>query len=387
MTQQVGSRAAALPAAIGPYEVVKLLGSGAFGDVYLARHPVLERDVALKILRSLSDQAVQRFLREAKVLAKMDHPNIVRVYDAGQHEKNYYLASAFIAGRDLNAFVQMGGMEPRRAVRLIVQLLEALAYAHERGVLHRDVKPANAMVDDKDHLYLMDFGLAGLAGLGDEGGARMTHDGAVMGTPSFMSPEQAAGKTQEIGPAADLYSAGVALYQVLTGRLPFEEPFPLVVYHVVNTVPPPPSRFRPDLSPVLEKICLKALAKNPAERFASGREFADALQKWLKQPATASRQPAPPPVPAPPVAPQSATVAPQNTVESAPQPRTRPKPVAKAEPAVPPPPEKSRTGLFIVLAVLAVAVLGAGVFVSLRAQRGQPKSRQQQLIESKQKKK
>src|SRR5579884_2181539 len=178
---------------VGRYEVRARLGAGAFGAVYRAYDPQLEREVALKMLRQetlASPQAVERFRREAKAAARMLHPNIVPVHDAGQHGNDFYIASAFIAGGTLSAQVPEKGMEPTRAVGLVVQLLDALAYAHSQGVLHRDVKPDNCLVDDQGRLYLTDFGLAGWR---EQQRSRMTKLGAVLGTAAYMAPEQAKG--------------------------------------------------------------------------------------------------------------------------------------------------------------------------------------------------
>jgi serine/threonine-protein kinase len=257
------------------------LGAGAFGLVYRGHDPGLGRDVAIKVLRPEtlgSSRHVQRFLREAQVVAHLLHGNIVPVYQLGQHAGSYFIASAFIAGQPLSAVIPEKGMEAPRAVALVLQLLEALAYAHARGVLHRDVKPSNLMIDEHGHLWLMDFGLAGWVGQSE---GRMTKLGTVMGTPSYMPPEQAAGDVQRVGPASDQYSAGVVLYELLTGALPFEGgPPPVLLYNILHTPPVPPSQWRKDLDPALEAICLKALAKKPAERFADCRAFADALQPW-----------------------------------------------------------------------------------------------------------
>ncbi len=283
------------PASIGPYPVRRKLGEGAFGVVYLCHDDDLDRDVAVKVLRAAalgSEKHSQRFLREAKVVAKMLHGNIVPVYQLGRHEGGYFIASAFIPGRPLADAVPEEGMDPVRAVRLTVQLVEALDYAHERGVMHRDVKPSNAMLvekDGQDTLYLMDFGLAGLL---DSGDARMTKDNTVMGTPAYMPPEQARGAVKEVGPASDQYSAGVVLYELLTGRLPFEAgSIHALIYAVINTPPSPPSSCRAGLDPNLEAICLRALAKKPEERFGSCREFAEALRNWLEQRRTAPQLP------------------------------------------------------------------------------------------------
>jgi serine/threonine protein kinase len=271
-----------LPAAIGLYAVSEKLGEGAFGVVYKGFDAALARDVAIKVLRPEalgSEKHVERFLREAKVVGQMLHGNIVPVHQLGEHEGVYFIVSAFISGQTLADAIPDSGMEPRRAVALAIQLLEALAYAHERGVLHRDIKPANIMLNEKDTLFLMDFGLAGLVGQLE---GRMTRDGTVMGTVSYMPPEQALGKIQQVGPASDLYSAGVVLYELLTGHRPFEGgPEVAMIYHVINTPAPAPSTLRSDIDPALEAHCLRALAKAAADRFPSCAAFAGALRDWL----------------------------------------------------------------------------------------------------------
>lgn len=280
-----------LPETIGQFKVRKQLGQGTFGVVYLAYHSFLDIQVAVKMLRAealSSAQAVERFLREAKLLAKMDHPNVLRVYDAGRHGEDYYIAADFIPGNDLAEVIPDGGMEPRRAAKLVIQMLRALGYAHGRGIVHRDVKPANARLRADDTLVLMDFGLAGLtvreqSSTGDfKSQMRLTQAGAVMGTPAYMAPEQASGMTEQVGPEADLYSVGVVLYELLTGQLPFEAAnLPALLYAVVHAEPTPPTQLRSDLDPELEAICLKALAKQPQQRYRSAEEFEMALEEWL----------------------------------------------------------------------------------------------------------
>ena len=189
----------------------------------------------------------------------MHHNHIVPVFLLGEQDGEHYIVSKFIAGQALSEVVSEEGIEPGRAAVLVIQLLEALAYAHEMDVLHRDVKPSNAILDAHGQLFLMDFGLAGW--VGQETG-RMTQDGSVMGTPAYMAPEQARGDIRQVGPAADQYSAGVVLYELLTGHLPFEGgPTQVVLYNILNSEPPPPSEWRDDLDPALEEICLKASQK------------------------------------------------------------------------------------------------------------------------------
>lgn len=278
---------------IGRYELRAILGEGTFGKVYLAYDPQLEREVALKVLRrELLDakNAIARLLREAKAAAKMHHPNIVPVYDAGRIEGLYFIAAAFIPGENLANCIPPEGMDPRRAARIVSQLAQALGYAHRQGVLHRDVKPANAMLDDEDNVYLMDFGLA--AWLEQEASSRLTTEGVAIGTPAFMAPEAAQRRSVAMGPGADQYSAGVVLYQLLTGRLPFDGPPPALVYHLLHSPPPRPSEWRMDIDPILEDIVMRTLAKHPRDRFASCEEFSQALEMWL-----ASQPPLPPALP------------------------------------------------------------------------------------------
>jgi serine/threonine protein kinase len=285
---------------VGRYEIRVRLGSGSFGTVYKAFDPQLQREVALKVLRPealSSPQAVERFLREARAAARMLHPNIVPVFDAGQDGKQSFIVSAFIDGRTLAEAIPRGGMEPVQAATLVAQLTDALAYAHGQGVLHRDIKPGNVMLDGKGHLYLTDFGLAAWTG---QDGTRLTHEGAVLGTPAFMSPEQASGDIRHIGPGADVYSAGMVLYQLLTGRLAFEGHLANVIFATLHTPPPPPSQHRSGLDPALEAICLHALAKQASGRQASAAQFCDELRCWIaRQPMAALPVDAPGTGPAP----------------------------------------------------------------------------------------
>jgi serine/threonine protein kinase len=358
------------PRMVGTYEVVRELGRGAFGVVYLARDPALARDVAIKLLNRdalSSAKAVERFRREARVVAQMHHNGIVPVYQLGEQDGAQFIVSRFIPGKALSEVIPEDGMEPGRAVDLTIQLLEALAYAHNLDVLHRDVKPANAILDEKGQLYLMDFGLAGW--VGQETG-RMTQDGSVMGTPSYMAPEQAKGDVRRVGPAADQYSAGVVLYELLTGHLPFEGgPIQAIIYNVINTQAPPLSEWRKDIDTRLESICLTALAKQPEHRHPNCRDFADALRDWRGesgQPALASvssAEAAPKPKVAAKTIPPGAKLTAKN-LPPVPAPVLPPPPPKR--PAKKPAPARQRSRLGCLLGVVFLALLilaGVGYLV------------------------
>jgi hypothetical protein len=286
-----------LPAPFGRYRLLKLLGEGGMGRVYLAHDSQLDRPVALKVPLFGPDDApalLERFYREARAAATVLHANVCPVYDVGQVDGVPYLTMAFIEGRPLGQFAAQRPLTPKQATFLVRKLALALAEAHKRGVIHRDLKPANVMVNRQGEPVVMDIGLARRARGGD---ARLTRQGAFLGTPAYAPPEQVSGEADNMGPACDVYSLGVILYELLAGRLPFEGDALLVISRVLLEEPPPPSQFRPDLDPELEAICLKAMAKKPEQRYASMAVFAGALQEYLRGKAPAGAA-APAPVPA-----------------------------------------------------------------------------------------
>jgi beta-lactam-binding protein with PASTA domain/predicted Ser/Thr protein kinase len=263
----------------GRYKVLHRLGSGGMADVWLAEDTHLQRQVALKVLhrRFAQDQEfVQRFQREAESAARLQHPNIVSVFDRGQFEGTYYIAMQYIDGPTLKQLIDRG-LTPEQAVALIRQVLEAARFAHRNGVVHRDLKPQNVIVDGEGKAVVTDFGIA------RAGVSEITQTGSVMGTPHYLSPEQAQGF--DVTAVSDLYSIGVILYEALTGRVPFEADSAVAVaMKQVSQTPLRPSSINPRVSPALDATVMRALAKDPGERFQSADAFIAALDAALKEP-------------------------------------------------------------------------------------------------------
>jgi serine/threonine protein kinase len=270
----------ALPERLGRFLVKERLGAGACGCVYRAVDPTLDRDVALKVPHpelQRDEEAIERFLREARAAAKLHHPHIVTVYEAGTDGDISYIASAFIPGRSLADAIDDGPFEPRRAARIIASLADALHAAHQQGIVHRDVKPANVLLDSADRPHLTDFGLARLAA----SSIKLTQVGSILGTPAYLAPEQARGMSDRADPACDQYSLGVTFYELLCGQVPFAGPLEVVIFNTIHTPPPPLREEHPEIPAALETICLKALSKKSEDRYPNCREMAKDLGRWL----------------------------------------------------------------------------------------------------------
>lgn len=281
-----------LPVEFGRYRVKQQIGAGGMGTVVLAEDTLLGRSVALKIpYLTGGDQKEQleRFDRETRTAAILRHPNICPIYDVGEVDGIRYISMAYIEGTTLSKHVADEQLGERQIARLIWKLAGALQEAHDHEIVHRDLKPANVLVDRKGEPIVMDFGLAMQMQFTSD--VRLTQTGMQMGSPAYMSPEQVDGDTQRIGPAADIYTLGVVLYELLTGRIPFEGPIASIFAQIIMNPPTPPSQRRDGLSPALEAICLKMMAKRIEDRYGSMDEVAAALTDYVKQQRELSQSP------------------------------------------------------------------------------------------------
>jgi serine/threonine protein kinase/outer membrane protein assembly factor BamB len=282
----------------GEYELLEEIARGGMGVVYRARQANLKRIVALKMIlvgQLANDEEIRRFYAEAQAAARLEHPQIVPIFEIGQHEGQHYFTMAFVDGESLAHRVARQMLAAREAAALVRKVALAISFAHAEGVVHRDLKPANILLDRAGEPHVTDFGLAKRVGAASGDGlsaANITATGQVLGTPSYMPPEQASGRTGDVGPLADIYSLGAVLYYLLTGRPPFQAASSLdTLLQVIHDEPVPPRLLNPTIPRDLNTICLKCLDKEPQRRYASARDLADELERFANDEPILARPP------------------------------------------------------------------------------------------------
>jgi tRNA A-37 threonylcarbamoyl transferase component Bud32 len=273
------------------YQLLDVVAQGGMGVVYKAHDTVLGRTVALKMIRSgalAHPEEIARFTREAQAASRLDHPNIIAVYEVGEHQQHHFFTMAFAAGGSLAGQRERLTQAPREAVALVEKVARGVHYAHSRGILHRDLKPGNILLDERGEPKVSDFGLAKLL----DASVELTQSGQRMGTPAYMAPEQAAGQASRVGPPCDVWALGVILYELLTGSRPFaagerDE----LTRQILTSDPLSPRQLRPELDDALQTVVLKCLEKEPDRRYATAADLADDLRRWLAgEPITARRE-------------------------------------------------------------------------------------------------
>jgi serine/threonine-protein kinase len=365
---------------LGQYEIRSLLGRGGMAAVYLARQMSMDREVAVKVMaKELADdeQFVARFEHEAQVIAKLQHPHILPVIDFGREGKNIYIVMQLVRGGSLDDRLRDSLLSLTTASRMLTQIASALTFAHEQGVIHRDLKPNNVLLDERSNAYLTDFGIAKMLA----GTIKHPATGNILGTPAYMAPEQWRG--EPVDARTDIYSLGVMLYEMVLGRLPFtgDTPFTLMYKHF-NDAPPPPRQINPDMHPAIEAVILRALAKDADDRYQSAEEMAEDFTSTVRSLSPAQRQmpvsqmdktiigeESPPGAYPPPTAPsrsEAATLAPQtpaSLVTPPPVPGMTPTPPQVVTTAPSPASRKLSPALIGIAAVVLLIVLGGGGYL------------------------
>ncbi|HSL30634.1 MAG TPA: protein kinase [Anaerolineales bacterium] len=268
---------------LGSYRIISQVGKGGMATVYKAYQASVDRYVAIKVLPSQlaeSKEFATRFQQEARIIAKLEHPHILPVFDYGESDGTAYFVMRYLEAGTLKDKMEFGRPLPMSEIdRIFTQLTDALSYAHSQGIVHRDLKPANALIDSHGNIFLTDFGIAKLL---ESASPRLTQTDAIMGTPAYISPEQA--QSHPVDRRSDIYSLGIILYEMVTGQVPFLADTPLaVLFKHVSDPLPPPSRVKPDIPPSIEQVILKALAKDPRDRFATADEFLSAWKRALEE--------------------------------------------------------------------------------------------------------
>jgi serine/threonine-protein kinase len=273
----------------GKYEIIGEIGRGGMGVIYKARQKDLERTVAIKMILAsqlASRQQVERFVAEARTMARLHHPNIVRIHETGEVHGQHYFVMEYITGASLAEELRKGTIGPEKAARLVALVARAVQHLHEQGIVHRDLKPSNILLDEKGQPYVTDFGLVKMLG-----STNQTTTGAILGTPAYMAPEQATGRAEQVGPHSDVYSLGAILYELITGRPPFQAETALdTLVQVIESEPTQPRLINSHLSRHLETICMRCLDKDPAERYPSAGALAEDLERYVNGEAVEARQ-------------------------------------------------------------------------------------------------